>query len=146
MVHCGGWTSSTASHMTPPSWAVVRASVACASLSERSLVCAHWSIVGDPRAPDAELMAWARAQGYVVFTHDLDFGALLAATRGHGPSVLQVRVQSPIPTTAGADVVRVLRLRSEALERGALVTIDKAHDRARILPIGTERDPESEPG
>ena len=33
----------------------------------------HWSDVGDPRAHDNELMVWAQARGYAVFTHDLDF-------------------------------------------------------------------------
>ena len=27
------------------------------------------------------VMEWARSNGYIVFTHDLDFGAILAATR-----------------------------------------------------------------
>ena len=40
----------------------------------------HWSTVGDPRAADTAIMAWARANGRVVFTHDLDFGSLLART------------------------------------------------------------------
>ena len=40
----------------------------------------HWSSVGNPRAPDAEMMAWAKTSAYMVFTHDLDFGAILAAT------------------------------------------------------------------
>jgi predicted nuclease of predicted toxin-antitoxin system len=62
--------------------------------------------VGDPRASDAQLMTWARTRGYVVFTHDMDFGALLAATRARGPSVLQVRVNDTMPSSAGADVVR----------------------------------------
>jgi predicted nuclease of predicted toxin-antitoxin system len=115
-------------------------------LEQAGFTCTHWSAVGDPRASDAELMRWARVERYVVFTHDLDFGALLAATRGHGPSVLQVRVKDTMPSTVGADVVRVLNLRREVLERGALVTIDKAHSRVRVLPIGSERDPEDEPG
>ncbi len=34
----------------------------------------HWSTVGDPRATDKFIMGWARENGYVVFTHDLDFG------------------------------------------------------------------------
>jgi predicted nuclease of predicted toxin-antitoxin system len=38
----------------------------------------HWSEVGDPRAPDTVLMQWAIAHGYAVFTHDLDFGTMLA--------------------------------------------------------------------
>jgi predicted nuclease of predicted toxin-antitoxin system len=103
----------------------------------------HWSTVGDPRASDSELMAWARATGCLVFTHDMDFGALLAATRAKGPSVLQVRVKNTMPSAIGADVVRVLHLRREAIERGALVTIDKANARVRVLPIGSgaEDDP-----
>jgi hypothetical protein len=40
----------------------------------------HWSSVGDLKATDASVMAWARTNAYVVFTHDLDFGALLALT------------------------------------------------------------------
>jgi predicted nuclease of predicted toxin-antitoxin system len=97
--------------------------------------------VGDPRASDAQLMTWARTRGYVVFTHDMDFGALLAATRARGPSVLQVRVNDTMPSSAGADVVRVLHFRREALERGALVTIDKAHSRVRVLPITAGPEP-----
>jgi predicted nuclease of predicted toxin-antitoxin system len=103
----------------------------------------HWSAVGDPRASDSELMAWARANGYLVFTHDMDFGSLLAATRAKGPSVRQVRVKNTMPSAIGADVVRVLHLRRDAIERGALVTIDKANARVRVLPIGSggEDDP-----
>jgi predicted nuclease of predicted toxin-antitoxin system len=40
----------------------------------------HWSSIGDPRAKDSEIMNWALTNGYIVFTHDLDFGAILAAT------------------------------------------------------------------
>jgi len=31
-------------------------------------------------------MIWAKEKGYVVFTHDLDFGALLAASKDAGIS------------------------------------------------------------
>ena len=40
----------------------------------------HWATVGDLRASDQTLLSWARSNGYVVFTHDLDFGTLLAHT------------------------------------------------------------------
>lgn len=49
----------------------------CAFFAAHGLDAVHWTAVGDPRAPDAEIMAWARAQGSVVFTHDLDFGVLV---------------------------------------------------------------------
>jgi predicted nuclease of predicted toxin-antitoxin system len=38
-------------------------------------------------------MEWARARKYIVFTHNLDFGSLLAATGVDTPSVVQVRTQ-----------------------------------------------------
>jgi len=44
-------------------------------LTQAGFECVHWSSVGNPRAPDAELMSWARAHDHVVFTHDMDFGA-----------------------------------------------------------------------
>jgi predicted nuclease of predicted toxin-antitoxin system len=114
-------------------------------LTQAGFECVHWSSVGNPRAPDAELMCWARAHDHVVFTHDMDFGALLAATRASGPSVLQARVKNTLPSSLGPDVVRVLHFRREALEHGALVTIDKINSRVRVLPIGTDRDPDDEP-
>ena len=67
----------------PPAWAQV--------LAANRMDAVHWTAVGDPRAADDELTRYAREHGYVVFTHDLDFGTLLALTRAAGPSVLQVR-------------------------------------------------------
>lgn len=51
-----------------------------AFLTQAGWEAVHWSTVGDPRATDQSLMAYAREQGYVLFTHDLDFGILLALT------------------------------------------------------------------
>src|SRR4029079_7300403 len=62
----------------------------------------HWSQIGDIRAPDEVIMAWARANGFVVLTSDLDFGDLLALTRMAGPSVAQLRVRSSLPSRVGA--------------------------------------------
>jgi predicted nuclease of predicted toxin-antitoxin system len=60
----------------------------------------HWQEIGNLRATDSEIMAWAKQNGYVVFTHDLDFGTLLTLTQAEGPSVVQVRTQD---VTAGGD-------------------------------------------
>jgi hypothetical protein len=56
-----------------------------------------------------------------------------------------MRVKDTMPSSIGADVVRVLHLRRDALERGALVTIDKLKSRVRVLPIGTSGNPPDEP-
>lgn len=95
----------------------------------------HWTALGSPSAPDSEIMRWARENGAVVFTHDLDFGILLAHTHGNGPSVIQVRAQDLSPRHLGGMVVSVLRTYGEVLQAGALVTVEEARSRVRILPI-----------
>ena len=97
----------------------------------------HWSNLGDPRAADSEIMAWAKQNGFVVFTHDLDFGTALALTQAEGPSVIQVRTQDVTPAVIGKLVVNALRQFQSELERGALIVLDEAHVRARILPLKT---------
>jgi predicted nuclease of predicted toxin-antitoxin system len=62
---------------------------------------AHWSTVGDMRATDEVIMTWAREHDYIVFTHDLDFGVLLALTQAESPSVIQVRTQDVFPQVLG---------------------------------------------
>ena len=66
-------------------------------LRQEGFEAVHWSTVGDLRASDAAIMAWARDNAFVVFSHDLDFSALLAATQAVGPSVVQVRTQDVMP-------------------------------------------------
>ncbi len=95
----------------------------------------HWSTVGDPRAADEVIMDWARAEGYVVLTHDLDFGAILATTQALGPSVVQVRTQDVMPRSFGHRLVQVLEQYKSDIEKGALVILDEAKSRVRILPF-----------
>jgi predicted nuclease of predicted toxin-antitoxin system len=100
----------------------------------------HWSAVGDPRAKDKTLMNWARENGHVVFTHDLDFGTLLALTHAVGPSVVQVRTQDVLPEHIETIVVRVVREYEKQLQHGALVTVDEARGKVRMLPIKSAWD------
>lgn len=95
----------------------------------------HWSSVGNPRAVDSEIMAWAKENARVVFTHALDFGTILALTQADGPSVIQVRTQDVTPSAIGKLVVNALRQFEEELEKGALIVLDEATVRARILPL-----------
>lgn len=95
----------------------------------------HWSEVGDPTAPDTEIMAWARQAGFIVFTHDLDFGAVLAATGATGPSVVQMRCEETRPTTMGTALSSAMQAHREDLGAGALLTIDPRRRRITILPL-----------
>lgn len=96
-----------------------------AELSRNGWAAAHWSTVGDPRAEDAIIMAWAMANGYVVFTHDLDFGTALALTHAGGPSVLQVRGRNVLPECMGPYVLAALAQHQESLAAGALVIVEE---------------------
>ena len=87
----------------------------------------HWS--------DKEIMDWAYERGHVVFTHDLDFGILLAPTKARGPSVMRVRAQDVRPGNPGLLVLNALRAHGDALGTGALLTVSEAKSRVRILPI-----------
>jgi predicted nuclease of predicted toxin-antitoxin system len=101
--------------------------------------CVHWSEVGPPNAPDREILLWARSNGYIVFTHDLDFGAILAATKTDSPSVLQLRTQNISPKHIGESVVSAFKQFEELLGQGALVSIDQKRARARILPFSRQQ-------
>lgn len=80
-------------------------------------------------------MAWARDNGYIVFTHDLDFSALLATTQGEGPSVIQVRTQNILPESMANLVIDSLKQFRGELEKGAIITLDPGRARVRILPF-----------
>ena len=98
----------------------------------------HWSEVGDPRASDQEIMNWAVDNGWVVFSHDLDFCALLAATRSRSPTVIQIRSDDITPEALGDLFVRsVKRFRNE-MDTGALLVIEPGRSRIRLLPLGTD--------
>jgi predicted nuclease of predicted toxin-antitoxin system len=66
-------------------------------------------------------MAYASKNGYVVITHDLDFGAILAATQGEKPSVVQIRADDVSPVAIGSQVITALRQMATELENGALL-------------------------
>lgn len=95
----------------------------------------HWSTIGDPRATDREIMTWAKDHNHVVFTHDLDFGTILALTHVSGPSVLQLRTNAVLPHQVGHVVVAALNQHESDLTAGAIVVIDESNSRVRLLPI-----------
>ncbi len=66
-------------------------------LRQRGHTASHWRDVGSANATDAEIMRWAREQGAVVLTHDLDFTKLLFQARTALPSVIQLRVDDVRP-------------------------------------------------
>jgi len=99
----------------------------------------HWSEVGDPRAPDTALMQWAIANCCAIFTHDLDFGTMLALSGADGPSVIQVRCLNVLPGAIGPLVLSMLKTYGVEIKQGALVLADERRERVRILPLNRQK-------
>ena len=85
--------------------------------------------------PRPAILAYAKANCYVVLTHDLDFGTILAATGGDKPSVVQIRSEDVSPDAIGRPVIEALRQMTSELERGALLSFNPNSMRVRILPL-----------
>ena len=82
-----------------------------------------------------EIMAYASANDYTVLTHDLDFSAILAATQGEKPSVIQIRAEDVSPEVIGDQILIALHQMASELEEGALLTVDPNRTRIRVLPL-----------
>jgi predicted nuclease of predicted toxin-antitoxin system len=111
-----------------------------AVLGSSAVEAEHWSRLGPVNASDEDIMAFARAQNYIILTHDLDFGTILAVTKGAGPSVVQLRARDVNPEAIGQRVLAALRQSEAELESGALLTIEADRNRIRMLPLLRDRD------
>ncbi|MEM1054573.1 MAG: DUF5615 family PIN-like protein [Bacteroidota bacterium] len=104
-------------------------------LAGEGIEAVHWLTVGAPADPDEDVLAYAKDHGYILFSHDLDFSAILASSGDGAPSVIQLRMQDVLPETAGPLVVRALRQFEHEIEAGALLSVDARKTRVRVLPL-----------
>jgi predicted nuclease of predicted toxin-antitoxin system len=95
----------------------------------------HWVDVGEPNAPDREILEQAHRNAQVILTQDLGFGTLLAVGGLATPSVIQFRAQAVLPSDVGEQLLAVLDVARTHLETGALVTVDPVGHRVTVLPI-----------
>lgn len=68
-----------------------------AALRSAGIEATHWSEVGGATASYEAILDWAGRNGHIVLTHDLDFSAILAASGGNTPSVIQLRSETLQP-------------------------------------------------
>ena len=104
-------------------------------LVSKNVEAVHWSRLGAVDAPDHLIMSYAIDHNMIVLTNDLDFSAMLAGIANVRPSVVQLRSSVLRPTNIGDRVVLAMRQAEAELEQGALLTIDIAGARLRILPL-----------
>src|SRR3954454_23881409 len=83
-----------------PAWVVY--------LLSQDIDAMHWGDIGRADASDREVMDWALRNDCLVMTADLDFSAILAASRGSKPSVLQIRADLLTPEALGSIVLKTL--------------------------------------
>ncbi len=95
----------------------------------------HVHELGLDRLPDARIVEKARSEGYVVLTHDLDFGELLALTGADLPSVVIFRLQSMRPSNVNRYLQILMTEHGAALNEGAILSVNDRHIRVRRLPI-----------
>jgi predicted nuclease of predicted toxin-antitoxin system len=104
-------------------------------LRRRGFEATHLEEVGEGRLPDPQILVRARAGGYVLVTHDLDFAVLVAGSGGALPSVVLFRLRNMRPESVVAHFARVLDEAQDALSEGAFVTVRESALRIRSLPI-----------
>jgi predicted nuclease of predicted toxin-antitoxin system len=104
-------------------------------LESQGFEAKHWLTVGNPNDPDSVIFAWAQKNNFVIFTNDLDFGAILASSQSRIPSVFQLRTQDLMPVKVGELVIHNLRRFERELNQGALISVNINNAKVRILPI-----------
>ena len=109
-------------------------------LADHGFEAVHWSTIGAATAPDIEILTWANEHAFVLITNDLDFSAILAAGGGASPSVVQIRTQDLLSDVVVSIVAKALDAHREDIERGALLSIDEAGTRVRVLPLRRSQD------
>jgi predicted nuclease of predicted toxin-antitoxin system len=88
------------------------------------------------RASDQSIADRARADARIVLTFDLDFGTVLALGVVDRPSVVIFRLSDERAEAVNRRLEAVLSEQGPALQSGALVLVEDARYRVRLLPIG----------
>lgn len=98
----------------------------------------HLGEQGLQRMPNGEIFIKATAEDRVVLTFDLDFGEIVALSRGARTSVVVFRLRDTRTEHVIARLERVLAESSPALAQGAVVIAEDSRHRVRLLPVGGE--------
>jgi predicted nuclease of predicted toxin-antitoxin system len=86
-------------------------------------------------APDQEVMEFAREDGRVLITQDLDFSTLLALGGYGEPSLVTIRMSEAEPEAVAKRLLEIFPQIEEVLREGCAVTVKDFSVRVRRLPI-----------
>ncbi len=105
-------------------------------LRDAGLEIVHTSEVGLARTDDREILAHARAAGWIIVTPDSDYHRLLVWEQAAQPSVICIR-EVLEPGALAALIVRVAEGYAGILGQGAALSVTSERVRFRMLPIPT---------
>lgn len=84
---------------------------------------------------DLEILEYARQNGRIIVTQDLDFSALLALGGHSRPSLITLRLSNTDPTIVTERLTQIVNQVEGALRNGSAVTVNDKMIRIRALPI-----------
>lgn len=94
------------------------------------------------RMPDNEIFTKAIHEKRIIITFDLDFGEIVALSKGKRTSVILFRLHNTRTSHLLDRLSTVLRDTAKALEKGAVVVVEETRHRVRYLPPGaSHQDP-----
>jgi len=96
----------------------------------------HLRNEGLERLADEKVFHKAAAEKRVILTFDLDFGEILALSRGEIVSVILFRLNNATTEFVIRRLAAVVVDAGEVLEAGAIVVVEDGRHRIRRLPLG----------
>ncbi|RMH82023.1 MAG: hypothetical protein D6681_17545 [Calditrichaeota bacterium] len=106
-----------------------------AFLREQGQEAVHLCEEGLKRLEDPAILSKAREEGYILLTHDLDFGELIASSGAELPSVIVFRLRNMHPDNVNRYLQTILNRHGEALEKGVIISVMEGRIRVRTLPL-----------
>jgi predicted nuclease of predicted toxin-antitoxin system len=94
----------------------------------------HLRDVGLQRTPNGEVFEKALAESRVVVTFDLDFGEIVALSRGRKTGVILFRLRNTRTSNVIERLSDVISECADALAKGAIVIVEEARHRVREFP------------
>ncbi len=95
----------------------------------------HLREQGLQRLPDEEIFQKAVAENRVLLTFDLDFSEIVALSGNENVGIVVLRLRNTRANHVMARLEKVLAESSDALEEGAVISVEEHRHRIRRLPI-----------